>query len=171
MPPLFGTAEGLTSDFQEMLKLIFSGTSLVITAYFWFVRANRERVSLGIFPVDGFEGSLESGGVGLWAGRIILTNRSIVPTAVIAARAELWWDGRWVTGNVVAGDGSELPWNLPPSQATAKTLNAAFDLGLQTSREQVYADQRLRLTFITVEGYRAVGEFRTHAVGAAARAA
>src|SRR3954447_3515898 len=125
MPLLFGAVEVFSADAQELLKLSLSGTSLIVTAYFWFVRANRERVSLGIFPVAGFEGSLEPGGVGLWAGQIILTNRSILPTAVIAARAELWWNGRWITGNARPADGSELPWNLPPSQAFSRCLSTA----------------------------------------------
>lgn len=166
--PLFGDLDVVWPENQELMKMGFSLSSLLVTAYFWFVRVNRERVSLGVFAVSGFEGSLEPGGVGLWAGQIILTNRSILPTAVIAAKAELWWDGRWIAGNAVPGDGSELPWNLPPSQASSKTLSTAFDVGPDTQRERIYADQLVRLTFVTVEGCRITGEFRTHAVGALA---
>lgn len=168
MPPLFGSLDLSSLDAQELLKIAFSATSLLVTGYFWIVRVNRERVSLGIFPVGGFEGTLEPGHVGAWAGRIFLSNRSILPTAVIAAKAELWWNGRWIVGNAITGDGSELPWNLPPSQATSKTITTAFDVGPETTREQIYADQRLRLTFITVEGCRVTAEFRTHAVGSLA---
>src|SRR5262245_43060385 len=73
----------IPADVQEALKLLFSAGSLAVTLYFWFVRANRERVSVAVHPVSGFEGSLESGGVGFWTGRVFLANRSILPTAVV----------------------------------------------------------------------------------------
>lgn len=161
MLSLFALSEILSADAQEVLKLGFSGASLVVTMYFWMVRANRERVSLGIFPVGGFEGTLEPGGIGLWSGRLFLANRSILPTAIVAAQVELLWQGRWLPGHVGTGEGSELPWNLPPSQVFPKDLKAAFDLGMEISLDEVYADQRLRFTFVTVEGRSVYQEVRT----------
>ena len=92
---LFALSEIMSSDIQEVLKLGLSGISLVVTMYFWLVRANRERVSVGIFPVGHFEGTLEPGGVGQWTGRLFLANRSIMPTAIVSARVELLWKGRY----------------------------------------------------------------------------
>jgi hypothetical protein len=153
-----------TDSLADLMKLVFSAGSLGITAYFWFVRVNRERVSVGLFPAYGFEGTLESGGIGVWTGRLFLSNRSILPTAIISGEVELWWKKRWLKGRFYANDGHELPWNLPPSEVFVKTVSVAFDLGENTPRERVYAKRRLRFTFITVEGHRVAGELPTHAV-------
>jgi hypothetical protein len=142
----------LSTDVEEVLKVVFSVVSLVATLYFWLVRANRERVSVAVHAVSGFEGALNDHGVGFWTGKLFLANRSILPTAIVAGRAEVWWNGRWLVGNCVANDDSELPWNLAPSQVVAKNVIAAFDLPAGTERERVYQNQRLRFTFLTVEG-------------------
>ena len=161
MAPLLGTWSFVSAEVQEWLQMLFSAASVVFTLYFWLVRANRERVSVVVHQVGGFEGVLD-GGVGIWSGTLFVVNRSIMPTAIVAARAELWWQGRWLAGNCVSCDGSELPWNLPPAQAFAKAVRVAFDVGMETTRAQVYADQRLRITFVTVEGRRVTGEVRTN---------
>jgi hypothetical protein len=59
-----------SESIQNDLKTAFSVLSLGVTAYFWFVRANRERLSVGIHQVGGFEGVLEAGQVGVWTGRV-----------------------------------------------------------------------------------------------------
>jgi hypothetical protein len=151
-----------TDGLADLMKLAFSAGSLGVTAYFWFVRVNRERVSVGIFPAYGFEGTLEPGGVAVWTGKVFLCNRSILPTAIISGEVELWWKQRWRKGRFYANDGHELPWNLPPSQVFAKQMSVAFDLGEGTPRERVYANRRLRFTFTTIEGYRVSGELQTH---------
>jgi len=167
MSPLFGSWWLVSAEVQEWLKMLFSAGSLVFTLYFWLVRANRERVAVAVHQVGGFEGVLD-GGIGIWSGKLFVVNRSILSTAIVAARAELWWQGRWLVGNCIPGDDCELPWNLPPAQAFAKTVRAAFDLGPETSRAQVYADHLLRITFVTVEGRRVRGEVRTNDLCAAA---
>jgi hypothetical protein len=159
--PLFASLDNFPISLQEAMKLLFSASSLVVTAYFWFVRVNRERTSIAFYAVNGFEGALEPHGLGVWTGKVFLANRSILPTAIVQARAELWWGGSWRTGNAVAADGSELPWNLPSAQVFAKNITAVFDLGPDTSREQVYANQKLRFTFETVDGSRVVWETNT----------
>lgn len=158
MLPLFGTAEVLSMNIADAMKLLCSVGSLVVTLYFWFVRSNRERVAVAVYHVGGFESSLEPYGVGLWSGKIFLANRSILPTAIVRTQAELFWQGRWITGMVHLAEGCELPWNLPPSQVFAKNVTAAFDVGKETTCDQVYANQRLRFTFETVEGCRVTGE-------------
>src|SRR5688500_6358043 len=62
---------------QDAVKLLFSAVSLLITLYFWYVRINRERVALRVYPVGGFEGALQNNGDGIWTGRIFIANRSI----------------------------------------------------------------------------------------------
>jgi hypothetical protein len=168
---VFATFDLITPELKEMLQMAVSGASLLVTAYFWFIRANRERVSVGIFPVSGFEGALNGPGLGVWTGQVFLTNRSILATAILSGKAELYWEGRWITGNLVAGDGFELPWNLPPAQAYSKTIIVAFDVGVRTTAEKVYESQRIRVTFLTVEGQRVAREFRTNAVHELAAAA
>ena len=155
-------------DWADAMKLLFSAGSLGVTVYFWFVRINRERVSVGVFPAGGFEGRLEPGSLGVWTGKVYLANRSILPTAVVAGEVELLVRGRWQKGGFHTPDGSELPWNLPPSQAYAKSMIAAFDLPADTPTEWVYANRKLRITLITVEGARLVNELSTHAELAAA---
>lgn len=166
MVPLLALDLSSAENWQEIAKMLFSTGSLVVTLYFWFVRANRERFSVGVHVVSGFEGSLEPGGIGVWSGKVFVANRSILPTAIVAGRAELWWEGRWLAGRLAEGDGSELPWNLPASQAYAKNVVAVFDLGRGVSVERIYARQRMRLIFETVEGRNVVGKVRTGEVGA-----
>ena len=168
MQQLLADTGVLSGDLQDFLKLGLSVGSFVVTVYFWFIRVNRERVAIGVYPAGGFEGTLESGGIGLWTGRVFLTNKSILATAVISVEVELWWNGRWVAGNAIPDLDNPLPWNLPPSQAFAKTVRAAFDLGPDTDREKVYLNQRLRFTFNTVEGVRVPVEMKTNEVVAKA---
>jgi hypothetical protein len=158
---LLATSDFLPLSLQEVMKLLFSASSMAITAYFWLVRMNKEKVSLAFYGGNGFEGTLEPHGVGLWRGRIFLANRSVLPTAIVRVQVELWWEERWLTGVFHTAEGSELPWNLPPSQVFPKNIIAAFDLGPNTSCEQVYANQRLRFTFETVEGKYITGEAQT----------
>ena len=162
----------LSSDaLADFMKLAFSAGSLLITVYFWFVRINRERVSIGLYPAYGFEGALEHGGVGVWTGKLFLANRSILPTAIIGGEVELWWKKKWISGGFHVGDGYELPWNLPPSQVFAKTISVAFDLGANTPRERVYANRKLRFTFVTIEGVRISAELQTHVAAGGKRLA
>jgi hypothetical protein len=167
MPSL---SDFISSDVQDNLKMLFAAGSVAVTMYFWFVRINRERVSLKVYPISGFEGALEDCGLGIWSGRVFLANCSIMPTAVVTVKAELWWEERWLAGQVGGQAGSELPWNLPPTQVFPRDLTAAFELGPRATREQVYANQRLRFTFVTIEGRRFTEEFQTGCLQAAAAA-
>jgi len=146
---------------QELVKFLFSTVSLLITFYFWYVRINREKVALKVYPVGDFEGALQDNGEGIWSGRIFIANSSILPTAVVSVKAELWWDGRWLEGPCAMGEGSELPWNMPPSQVFPRDLRAAFLLPPDTTREEVYANHSLRFTFETVDGSRITTETET----------
>jgi hypothetical protein len=150
-----------SESIQDDLKTAFSVLSLGVTAYFWFVRANRERLSVGIHQVGGFEGVLEAGQVGVWTGRVFLANRSILPTAIVDGFAEIKWNGRWQKGRLIAADESALPWNLEPSYVVAKQVTMAFQFDEQTTREQVYEDQILRIAFMTVEGRKITQEIRS----------
>jgi hypothetical protein len=161
----------LSSSLQDDLKTLLSGVSFVATLYFWMVRANRERVSLGIYTAGGFEGELHPGGVGVWTGRLFIANRSTMPTAIIDLKVELYWDGYWRSGCCHALEPNDLPWNLTPSQVTAKTVTAAVTVG-DVACDRVYEPQRLRFTLVTVEGKHVTQEVRTGAAAAAsARAA
>lgn len=164
MSEMFASAGSPFGELQDAVKMLFSTASLVFTAYFWLVRVNRERISVRTYPVSGFEGSLESGGVGVWSGKLFIANGSILSTAIVAGKVEIWWDGRWLRGHFAVGDGSELPWNLPPSQAFSKAVTAAFEIGLEVDRDQVYENQRLRFTFATVERKAIVEEFETRSL-------
>ncbi len=166
MGPLFAATELVSPTVQQAFQALCSVGSLLITVYFWFVRMNREKVSVGVFPIGGFEGALHPDNLGVWSGRLYLANRSILPTAVVAVEAELWWKGRWQTGNCVPEEGSELPWNMPPTQVFVKTLRLVFDVGPDTVCDEVYANQRVRLTFVTVEGSRIVTQLDTNATAA-----
>lgn len=147
---------------QDVLNTLFSMASFGVTVYFWFIRVNRERVSVKVYPVGPFEGTLESGGVGLWTGKLFLANRSILPTAIVEVQVELLWKGMWRSGRFFGGEGAEPPWNLKPQQVTPRLqVSAAFAVGEEVTREQIYEPQRLRFTFVTVEGWLIAHEFRT----------
>lgn len=154
-------------DYQDLMKLAFSAGSLLVTVYFWFVRVNRERPALGVYSAGGFEGSLDSG-FGVWRGRLFVANRSILPTAIVALRSEVYWKGRWVAGQCGTGEGSDLPWNLPPNQVFPHSLVAVFDLGADPSLEHIYANRPLRFVFTTVEGKSIVAEVESQPAPAAA---
>lgn len=153
---LFGLSTQLLTSLQSHGQMVLSVGSFVVTAYFWVVRINREREALRVYQTGTFEGTLESGHIGAWAGRLMLANRSIMPTAIVEAKVELCWQGKWLLGCINLDETNQLPWNLPAQQVAAQKLVAGFDVGPETTPEQVYADQRLRFTFLTVEGRRVV---------------
>ncbi|MBY0522064.1 MAG: hypothetical protein K2R98_01620 [Gemmataceae bacterium] len=161
--PLAASAVEFLQSFRGEMNTLFSLASAGMTAYFWLVRVNRERESVRVYQVSDFAGTLEPGQVGYWVGKIFLANRSINPTAIVEASAELYWNGRWVPGVVHTADDVDLLWNLTPLQVVARKVGAAFPLDAKTTREQVYAPQKLRVTFVTVEGKKLVHEVRAGA--------
>jgi hypothetical protein len=162
MPYAVGPCWAVFEHLQDELKTVFSLVSLAITAYFWLVRANREWAGMRFQQVGLYEGQMEDSGVAYWRGKLFVSNRSSLPNAVIEGGVELLWKGKWRSGRVATPEGSELPWNLEPLQVVPYEVLAIFDLGKDTTREEVYEDHRLRFTFLTVEGRRFVTEVRTN---------
>ena len=156
---------------QDHCKTLFSLASLAVTAYFWFVKANRERVGLRIYQTSKFEGSLEPNALGFWQGEVYLANRSTMPNAVVEVKTELFWKGQWIPGYTNLPEGHELPWNLTPLFVTQRKISGAFQLDPKTDREEVYANQRIRFTFISVEGRSFVKEIQTEELAALTAAA
>ena len=147
---------------QAHLQTFLSIGSCAVTGYFWLVRINREREAVRIYQMGVLDGTLESGALGVWTGKLMLANRSIMPTGIVAGKAELYWKGRWLPGTFATSDANELPWNLSPQQVVPQKVVAIFAIGEETTRERVYEDQRIRFTFLTVEGRSVVKELQTN---------
>lgn len=110
----------MESEFS-VVSLAGSAFSTACTAYFWFVKARRERPDLSAHLLDHefflSLGKSETRLVGCTLG-IIYANNSILPDAVLGLR--VWvrtTDGGWkLTEDVICDSSTALPLNLPPQQ-------------------------------------------------------
>jgi hypothetical protein len=108
---------------QEMTWMSLAGSvfSTACTAYFWLVRARRERPNLTshLLEHEFFlgQGRAEARTIGFKLA-VVLANNSILPNAVIGARVWLRLaDGNWESIDGLTTDQrTPLPLNLPPQQ-------------------------------------------------------
>lgn len=105
----------------SMMSLAGSAFSTACTAYFWFVKARRERPDLSahLLQHEFFLslGKTDTRLIGCTLG-VIYANNSILPDAVLGLR--LWvktTSGGWkLMEDVICDSSTALPLNLPPQQ-------------------------------------------------------
>jgi hypothetical protein len=142
------------------INTILAVGSALVTAYFWMIRANRERAGVKVHQASKFTSNHrerkneQDAPISRvwWDGKLFMTNRSTLPAAVFRAQVELQRDGKWVRGDFGWGEDGELPYNLAPLHVVTKKVAAFFDLEPEFSREDSYKKWQIRFTFETVEG-------------------
>jgi hypothetical protein len=108
-------------DDLTLVSLIGSAFSAACTAYFWFVRVQRERpdVTAHLLEHEFFlgQGRADERAIGFKLA-VVLANNSILPDAVLGARVWLRTaGGQWLPlEGVTCDQRSPLPLNLPPQQ-------------------------------------------------------
>lgn len=142
---------------QEMSWMSLAGSvfSTACTVYFWFVRARRERPKLTAHLLEHEfflgQGRAETRTIGVKLA-VVVANGSILPNAVIGARAWLKTaDGAWESVEGLTTDAqTPLPINLPPQQTgilrlTGRiTFSTHADLESQRPSAAAYVAQYLR---------------------------
>lgn len=142
---------------QEMTWMSLAGSvfSTACTAYFWLVRARRERpnVASHLLEHEFFlgQGLAETRTIGFKLA-VVLANNSILPNAVIGARVWLRTaDGNWESVEGLTTDQrTPLPLNLPPQQTGILRLAGRMTFPtvkeLETGRhiEDAYVKRMLR---------------------------
>lgn len=140
----------MPSEFSYF-SLAGSAFSTACTAYFWFVKARRERpdVSAHLLQHEFFLslGNTDTRLIGSSVG-IIYANNSILPDAVLGLR--LWvrtTDGGWkLMEDVICDAATPLPLNLPPQQTSLLRLTGQlhFQLDAELESESNIAGAYLR---------------------------
>jgi hypothetical protein len=160
MSALIASLGAFFAGFRDGLSLqaLLSLGSAGLTAYFWLVKARRDRaglrlVRLGDFRPDRPQCSDVPGTErAVWYGGICLANPSTLPAVVVQVRVQLHWQGRWLDGRLVLEKKDDVPWAVEPLRVLSRSLGCAFLVKEGTAREELARPQRLRFTLVTVDG-------------------
>ncbi len=141
--------------------------SACVTAYFWLVKMNQERLGLKLYRVADFRpdrlqcSDLPGKEKATWYGEIYLANPSTLPAAVVRFRVQLLWGGRWIDGKLVIEKKDDLPWTVEPLRVLARGFGCSFPVEEGTTREQLSQPHKLRFIWITVDGRKQVQDVET----------
>lgn len=142
------------------LELVLSVLSIVMTAYFWLVKARRERPHLKVFQLDAFNATLrsgrEEGGKRLCLTQIgdcgvLIANNSSRQSSILRFDCFVHHDGRWLEGRWGYVNNDAPPWNIPPESTISLKLACFFDV---PDEYEVTDEIELRVEFITAGGQR-----------------
>lgn len=156
----------LLAQSQPRIETILSVTSLVITVYFWFVQANRERPDLRFFQLTDFRAVTrrvpEQEGVRrlcvqqLDSCGVLVANNSTRQNAIINYECAFLHQGRTLQGDWGYIDDNKPPWNIGPESSIALGLAFFFDV---EDDFEVPAQIEFHVSFITVSGKRFESRF------------
>ena len=141
-------------------ELLFSSLSFVVTVYFWFVKARRDRPNLQFHQLSNFRTSCrrhqERDGIGRLAiqqldtGGVLVVNHSTRQNSIALFRCYLETDD----GFLIEGDWGYVgddkpPWNIGPETSIAFSPACFFDVAEDFD---VPENPRFRMDFITASG-------------------
>lgn len=142
------------------LELTLSVISLVMTAYFWLIKARRERPDLRVYQLSGFNATLrrgkEEGSKCLCLTQVgecgvLIANNSIRQSSILRFDCALRHDGRWLKGRWGRVNGDAPPWNVAAESTISLKLACFFDV---PDDYEVPDDVEFRVAFITAGGQR-----------------
>ncbi len=144
------------------METIFSGTSLAVTLYFWFVQARRERPSLMIHQVGDIRAMCRRHPQRDDAQRLCLTQTDthgvLIANNSSRQNSIVLYDCWLVTakGGKIRGDWGFVgddrpPWNIGPDSTIAMGLACFFDVAPEY---EIPDDLQVRVEFITANGQR-----------------
>ncbi len=151
------------------LESVLSVFSVLMTGYFWFVKARRERPDLQIYQLRDFRSSLRRGtepntkrlcltqvdGCGVLIANNSTRQNSIIRFECFLTSGESKLKGRW--GYV---DNDTPPWNIGPESTISLCLACFFDV---PEDFEIPENMAFRVEFLTVGEKRFPHEFSLRA--------
>lgn len=142
-------------------SMMLSGATTLFTAYFWLVRANRERPALAFVQLSRFlvtsrknrerEGYLRVGFQQRDTGGVLIVNHSSRQNSIIRFTCYLETEEGEITGDWAYSGDDKPPWNVGPETSIAFSPACFFDVPEDI---ELGDNPSFRLDFITASGRR-----------------
>lgn len=142
-------------------SLLMSGLSLCFTAYFWFVKARKERPRLEFHQLSNFRTSLGRSPdrqdrkrfsiQQLDTGGVLIVNHSIRQNSVVLFECKLRTSNGVVHGDWGYTGDDKPPWNIGPESSIAFSPACFFDVPIDFQEPDAL---EFELQFITASGHR-----------------
>jgi hypothetical protein len=152
------------------VKMLFSGLSLLVTVYFWFVKARKERPNLQFYQLTDFRAVCrrhpEREGVKrlclqqLDTGGVLIVNHSTRQNSIVLFDCFLRTDRGVVQGDWGYSGEDKPPWNIGPESTIAFSPACFFDV---PDDFEVPDDPEFEVQFVTASGKRFSHRFTKHA--------
>lgn len=160
----------LANAIPPEVNAILAVGSAAVTAYFWLIKANRERAGVKVYQIGKFRADRRTVPASeaptkyrlWWSGDLFFANRSTLPSAIIGAEVSVFFRGQWIDGDFGWGEGAELPWNLPPLSVEKKPVAAFLKVQDEVEWDEVQKPHKLRFRFSTVDGRQFTKEVETN---------
>lgn len=143
------------------LELVLSALSITMTAYFWMVRARRERPCLTVFQLRDFRPTMRRGNAERKTkelalsqtdlGGVLIANNSTRQNAIVRFDCFLRNNGHTIKGHWGYLNEERFPWNIPPESAKAVSLACFFEVPEDFEPPE---NMPFRVELITVNGQR-----------------
>lgn len=151
-------------------SLVLSGVSCLFTAYFWLVKARKERPHLEFYQLSNFRASSrrhpEREGVKrlclsqLDTGGVLIANHSTRQNSIVLFTCYLQTERGEIRGDWGYTGDDKPPWNIGPESTIAFSPSCFFDV---PEDYQVTEDLAFRVEFITASGKRFSHQFTKQA--------
>ena len=152
------------------IQMVFSSFSLVVTTYFWFVKARKERPNLEFYQLSDFrtacrrhperEGKKRLCIQQLDTGGVLIVNHSTRQNSVVLFDCYLHTDDGVVQGDWGYTGEDKPPWNVGPESTTAFSPACFFDV---PEDYEVPDNPEFQIQFITASGKRFSHRFTRYA--------
>jgi hypothetical protein len=155
LPTLFGQLPLPVVSYEAILSVL----SISLTAYFWMVKARRERPSLEFFQMRSFRANLRRGEEGSNTKRlgltqieqcgILIANNSTRQNSIVRFNCSFKYQGASIKGYWGYMEDEKFPWNIAPESAIDVRLACFFDV---PEDFEIPDDMDFRVEFLTVGG-------------------
>lgn len=119
-------------------RMLMSAASFVFTAYFWFVKARKERPNLEFYQLSDFRSGLrrhhEREGFKrlhfqqMDTGGVLIVNHSTRQNSIVLFDCYLQADGKQIQGDWGYGGDDKPPWNVGPESTISFSPACFFDV-------------------------------------------
>ncbi len=159
-------------------EMLMSGASLLVTIYFWLIKANRERPQLEFFQLCDYRAACRSQPdlKGLKrlclqqidTGGVLVVNHSTRQNSVVLFDCYLQTERGEILGDWGYTGDDKPPWNIGPESTISFSPACFFDV---SEDYEISDNLQFRIEFITASGKRFSHQFAKFAprLGASAR--
>jgi len=141
-------------------RMLLSGASFLVTAYFWFVKARKEKANLEFFQLSDFRavcrrhpeqnGMKRLGLQQLDTGGVLIVNHSIRQSSIVLFDCYLQTDQGEIAGDWGYSGEDKPPWNVGPESTIAFSPACFFDV---PEDFDVPENPKFRMEFLTAGGH------------------